>query len=140
MRYSTNTDLQAAHESFDTTADIIAADILREQRRSLTLRIPKVTREVVVHTLPIGTRDRRSTPSTVQDTDPGGTGDRARTTRTTIRSHEVMDEPVRSLDRRVGLVVAPRVHVGEVVLRLGRPDVHLIGGAIPRVIGEPGGV
>lgn len=33
MRYSTNTDIQAAEESFDTTSDIIMTDIVREQRR-----------------------------------------------------------------------------------------------------------
>ena len=33
MRYSTNTDIQAAEESFDTTSDIIMTDIVSEQRR-----------------------------------------------------------------------------------------------------------
>ena len=36
MRYSTNTDLQAAEECFDATSDIIATDILREHRRKTT--------------------------------------------------------------------------------------------------------
>ena len=40
MRYSTNTDLQAAEESFNTTADIIAADILRQSRSRLKANGP----------------------------------------------------------------------------------------------------